>query len=493
MVSYEGENCDQAVPPDDVMRKRVIPVTHDESTFWANDDVNRRWIARNRNPRKKKDRGGSQMVSAMLTEDHGLLCVNSNWQCSLTEEQVEQKFQARVHELKTSTDVRIKLLLYLLARGMKWTGSSMVVFLTQGVDALIDFLNEGGHEPTHDLDVYRTSMMDLRMTSKRPPSEGWEVKSFRPYKILDKIRLQHSDGTVVDIDQVNRVDNTLDVGTDLGNVHIAMEPVVGGNSRHRKVCYSTFEDPSEIEGGGPPALLTMTNMLTWTENKLDCHVLRFDIMPLISPVTHIPISQTSETDLDGRFRRKLRTRSESTSGRMPVLKLIKSYPVMRIIRPGANQEGYWDVEDQLLQLDHALDVFERRFGPEAVGLWLFDQSSNHVAYADNALNVHKLRWKDTCNAKDRPPPSVPGWFMRLDENGVLVKVRHEMNWNNKGTTMRKGMQTLIRERGDGHLLHKKGFTMRCTTCTEERSRGFNGKVQFVIMFCIDGVLHVLFM
>ena len=33
--------------------------------------------------------------------------------------------------------------------------------------------------------------------------------------------------------------------------------------------------------------------------------------------------------------------------------------------------------------------------------------------------------------------------MRLDENGVLVKVRHEINWNNKGTAMRKGMPPSI--------------------------------------------------
>ena len=120
----------------------------------------------------------------------------------------------------------------------------------------------------------------------------------------------------------------------------------------------------------------------------------------------------------------------------------------------------------MAQLDHAIDVFERRF-PDKIAVFLFDHSSNHCAYPADALRASQLLWGDKSEAKKKPAPSRAGWYMK---DGA--KVVQEMNHSHKGTQQRRGMQSLLTERGK----MRKELKMVCDACTKEKSRGFKGEV-----------------
>ena len=51
---------------------------------------------------------------------------------------------------------------------------------------------------------------------------------------------------------------------------------------------------------------------------------------------------------------------------------------------GGNREGYWTSEKFLQQMDHAVTIAESKY-PGAQLIWVFDNSSCHNAYADDAL------------------------------------------------------------------------------------------------------------
>lgn len=60
-------------------------------------------------------------------------------------------------------------------------------------------------------------------------------------------------------------------------------------------------------------------------------------------------------------------------------------PVSEIIEPGKNHDGYWQATDILKQLEEkAIPAFEEMH-PLARGLFIFDNSTNHGAYAADAL------------------------------------------------------------------------------------------------------------
>jgi hypothetical protein len=122
----------------------------------------------------------------------------------------------------------------------------------------------------------------------------------------------------------------------------------------------------------------------------------------------------------------------------------------------------------MAQLDHAIDVFERRF-PGKIAVFFFDHSSNHCAYPPHALRASQLQWADDSNAKDRPAPSTDGWYMK---DGVKVAQVMNKKHGGSGPLVRRGMDSLLTERGK----NKKGLAMVCKMCTLERSRGFKGKI-----------------
>ena len=76
----------------------------------------------------------------------------------------------------------------------------------------------------------------------------------------------------------------------------------------------------------------------------------------------------------------------------------------RIIQPGKSKDGYWQAPHVIAQVHEAIDSFEKKY-PDAIGVWAFDQSSNHCAFAKDALVVSVLLVGDETNAKNPPAPS----------------------------------------------------------------------------------------
>jgi hypothetical protein len=129
-----------------------------------------------------------------------------------------------------------------------------------------------------------------------------------------------------------------------------------------------------------------------------------------------------------------------------------------VFKAGKNRDGYFDAEDLLQQVDHAIDIFEERTNGFATGLWLFDNAPSHQRRAPDALSARKMtknpsdgwthhkggpRMRSTMLPSGEPQdlyfpddhPTYPGWF--------------------------KGMEQIIRERGlwpaGGLLAQCEGF------------------------------------
>ena len=111
--------------------------------------------------------------------------------------------------------------------------------------------------------------------------------------------------------------------------------------------------------------------------------------------------------------------------------------VIMIIKPGKNNDGYWDCEDLVAQTrDRAVPIF-KILHPGCDALFVIDNSSGHLAFAPDALVANRLNLNDGgVNVK----PMRPGWF--IGETGE--KVIQQMGTVN-GT--QKGIRTVLIERG----------------------------------------------
>jgi hypothetical protein len=62
----------------------------------------------------------------------------------------------------------------------------------------------------------------------------------------------------------------------------------------------------------------------------------------------------------------------------------------KFLRPEKNEEGWWTAEHLLDQVvNYAIPIFETKY-PNAIGIFAFDNSTNHGAMAKDALNVNNM-------------------------------------------------------------------------------------------------------
>ena len=102
---------------------------------------------------------------------------------------------------------------------------------------------------------------------------------------------------------------------------------------------------------------------------------------------------------------------------------------------GENKEGYWTSEKFMSQIDDAATIAETKY-PREKGyrlVWIFDHSSCHGAYAENALNANKM------NAK--PGGKQP--VMRDTINPFTGQVQHLVF----SIGIPKGLIQVLKERG----------------------------------------------
>ncbi|KAJ3492884.1 hypothetical protein NLJ89_g11145 [Agrocybe chaxingu] len=119
-----------------------------------------------------------------------------------------------------------------------------------------------------------------------------------------------------------------------------------------------------------------------------------------------------------------------------------------LFRAGKNWDGYFDNDDLISQVDHAIDIFEGLTNGFATGLFLFDNAPSHQKRAMDALSAQKMpknphatwthhkdgpKMRTTCFGEHSTiqdfyypddHPTMPGWF--------------------------KGMENIIQEHGHSH-------------------------------------------
>src|SRR5262249_19872730 len=74
MATYEGDTMDQVVPPAlPPGIREIVPVTQDESIFYANDGTTKSWGPADENQLRRKSQGLSIHVSEFISESIGRL------------------------------------------------------------------------------------------------------------------------------------------------------------------------------------------------------------------------------------------------------------------------------------------------------------------------------------------------------------------------------------------------------------------------------------
>ena len=102
-----------------------------------------------------------------------------------------------------------------------------------------------------------------------------------------------------------------------------------------------------------------------------------------------------------------------------------------LFRYGSQSEGYWNCEKFLIQVETAVQIAEKKYPTQNFTLvFIFDQSSGHTAYPEDALNAHR---------------------MNVSDGGKQPK-RRDTVWNGRAPSMTtasgqpKGLRTVLEER-----------------------------------------------
>jgi len=119
--------------------------------------------------------------------------------------------------------------------------------------------------------------------------------------------------------------------------------------------------------------------------------------------------------------------------------------------PGTNRDGWWKNEDVVKQVkERAIPIFERTH-PGKVALFMFDNSCNHNAFADDALVVSRMNMKDGGKQPllrdGKMPDGSPHIMTFTDVDGVVKP---------------KGIRRVLEERG----LWIPGLKRKCNACTQ---------------------------
>jgi hypothetical protein len=111
----------------------------------------------------------------------------------------------------------------------------------------------------------------------------------------------------------------------------------------------------------------------------------------------------------------------------------------KIIFPGSNGDAWWDAEQLLVQVKHAIEVFEKAH-PGKVSLFVFDQSSAHGSLPPNALKAFEMNKSDGGMQRKQHDTVIPQSNPYPEHRGKLQK-----------TTLPdgrpKGLQRVLQERG----------------------------------------------
>ncbi|KAG2211566.1 hypothetical protein INT45_003504 [Circinella minor] len=134
---------------------------------------------------------------------------------------------------------------------------------------------------------------------------------------------------------------------------------------------------------------------------------------------------------------------------------IKGWTSRKLFCAGQNRDGYWDHQDLLKQLQEDVIPLFESLHPNAKGIFIFDQSSNHGAYANNALVASRMplgpkpademepfKFKDTTYIRDEEL-HVQAMYIKKD----IIQERKNGKSKLKKIIYFKGIQKILEERG----------------------------------------------
>ena len=133
---------------------------------------------------------------------------------------------------------------------------------------------------------------------------------------------------------------------------------------------------------------------------------------------------------------------------------IKNWKSRKLFFAGTNRDEYWTWKDMREQLeDDVIPLFER-LHPGCQALFLLDQSSNHNAYAPSAKRVNSFNLKDTRLDSINQRVILPGYYIGIDgerkiQNFYALEIKNEGKKNERRIWYRKGVETILKERGLG--------------------------------------------
>lgn len=165
---------------------------------------------------------------------------------------------------------------------------------------------------------------------------------------------------------------------------------------------------------------------------------------------------------------------------LPTPSQLKQTNARKIIYPGKNHDKWWDMEQLKEQTMSALDIFEYLF-PRAVGVFVFDCSSSHEAFAKDALNVNNMNVKpggkqvhmhDTVIPLGNPAPKPGTIDTRGRPQSMVFPVDHP---DPKLRGQAKGMLEVLRERTSvwdtlSDKLHGKKVVGICGACKTSQKK-----------------------
>lgn len=141
-----------------------------------------------------------------------------------------------------------------------------------------------------------------------------------------------------------------------------------------------------------------------------------------------------------------------THDKLPADSKLNSTDARRIIYPGKNSDGWWDMKQLLQQVESAIKIFEY-LHPRAIGVFTFDCSSAHEALSKDALNVNNMNIKsggkqaclqDMIIPYDNPAPQHAGI---QEMRGTVQKMCYPDNYHNVSLRGKpKGMAQVLQER-----------------------------------------------
>ncbi|KZV99844.1 hypothetical protein EXIGLDRAFT_668139 [Exidia glandulosa HHB12029] len=167
---------------------------------------------------------------------------------------------------------------------------------------------------------------------------------------------------------------------------------------------------------------------------------------------------------DGGYLR-LDARARAKHDALPRSEHLKTTDSMVIIYPGKNHDGWWDLKQLFAQIVDALDVFEY-LHPEDQAVFIFDQSTAHAAYADDALVASRMqvgsgtkqpKMHDTRIPADNPDPNLRNKLQKM-----VTDDGHP-----------KGMEIVLKERGLYDRIRPGGHGKpvgKCKNCSASETK-----------------------